>query len=247
MDKTDELFASRIKELYQLSCKHYSVKYTHFLNEKECYEAKRIIGQFCDNYMFFGGVQNAVRKMLGISAENIAVNEDEFPICRLKIIYRKKDILSHRDILGSIMALQIKREAIGDIIVGEGAAYVFCEKNIAEPIKQIKKISRIGVRIEETTDYIEPCAQEFEEINAVVQSFRLDGIVSEAIKKSRSTTSQIIKQTGVQVNYTLINDSSKQIKVGDVFSVKGYGKFIFAESGALTKSGKTHILIKKYV
>lgn len=38
------------------------------------------------------------------------------------------DELTHRDFLGTLMGLGIKRETIGDILTDDNCGYVFCEK-----------------------------------------------------------------------------------------------------------------------
>lgn len=246
MEKSDELFLIRLEEISRLAAKHHCVKYTHFLNEKECYIAQNRMGFICDNYKFFGGYDNAGRKMLGIAHDYVQISRSSFPIECFKIMFRKQDILTHRDILGSLMALQIKRETVGDIVIGEGFAYVFCESVIGELVSQINKIGRIGVKILQTSEPITAPEQAFEFIDSVVASLRLDSVVSAAVAKSRNIVSGIIKRKGVQVNYSLTDDCAKPIRVGDIISVRGYGKFILESTGLPTKSGKLHVLIKKY-
>ena len=43
-------------------------------------------------------------------------------IAALKAAYRPQDDLTHRDILGALMALGIERDTVGDIQTGEGCA-----------------------------------------------------------------------------------------------------------------------------
>ena len=59
-------------------------------------------------------------------------------------------MLSHRDILGSLMALGIKRETVGDILIEEGRAVVFVCGDVKEYIlNQVEKIGRVGVDMTE--------------------------------------------------------------------------------------------------
>lgn len=39
---------------------------------------------------------------------------------------------------------------------------------------------------------------------------------------------------------------SADINVGDKFSMRGFGKFILAETGGISKKGKIRITIRKY-
>ena len=247
-DKTEELFLARIREICFLCEKQGKPKFTAFLNERECYIAESIIKACNKQHMFFGGFDSAKRKMLGVFDDYTTVDKNEFPLSCIEISYRKSDILTHRDVLGSLMALGIKRETIGDIVIQEGKAYVFCESKLTNLIiGDVSKIGRIGVKLKEIQAPELSEVQDFEELNCVVSSLRSDCILSSVTKLSREKAASFIKQNGIQINYEDIFSSSKQMSIGDIFSARGFGKFILFEETGQTKSGKTHIVIKKYI
>ena len=74
---------------------------------------------------FFGGYPDAVRLMMGASAD-----EDSFPITALEFCYREQDDLRHRDFLGSLMAMGIRRDTLGDILTGKGRTVIFVRDDI---------------------------------------------------------------------------------------------------------------------
>ena len=56
---------------------------------------------------------------------------------------------THRDILGSLMGLGIKREMIGDIIINEDKAQFFCHNSISEFVEfNLKKSADIMLKSE---------------------------------------------------------------------------------------------------
>ena len=85
---------------------------------------------------FFGGYFAAQRKQIFLLPEYIAFSEDkeamledEFDssVRALKIVGSGFRNLSHRDYLGSILALGIERSTIGDIcLINDNSAIVFC-------------------------------------------------------------------------------------------------------------------------
>lgn len=86
-----------------------------------------------------------------------------------------------------------------------------------------------------------------EEISIIVPSLRLDNIVSDLAKTSRSKASQIINQERVFVNGQNETKLSKQLKLNDVITIRGKGRFIIKEFTGTTRSGRTVIKIEKYV
>ena len=246
MKKTEnEQLIDRVYDLINQSQKQNRAKFSHFLNEKECYIAEKIAKT--DNCIFYGGYDNAKRKMLGVFSEFKDSYADEFPFECIKIEWRAKDEVGHRDILGSIMGLGIKRSAIGDIVLEDNFAYVFAEDTVSDHIlSQITKIGKVGVKLLKISNPEINYKENYIDINASVSSFRIDAMVASAINLSRSKAQSLIMSKGIVLNYDEIHDINKQMKPGDIFSIQGYGKFVFSQVGKNTKSGRIHIVIKKY-
>ena len=241
----DELLVDRVYDLIAQSATRHKPKFTHFLNERECYIAEKIAKDY--NCMFFGGYDNAKRKILGVFSEFSEIDKNIFPFDCIRIDYRKQDTISHRDILGSLMGLQIERHCIGDIIVNEGFSYVFAESSVAEHIlNEITKVGRVGVKLSIENEPIIEVKDNFVDLHGTVSSFRADAIVAFAANLSRSKAQSLIASKGIMLNYEEIHDINKQMREGDIFSIQGIGKYLFAEVGKNTRSGRIHILLKKY-
>ena len=52
----------------------------------------------------------------------------------------------HRDYLGAILGLGIRREWVGDILVQDHGAYVFCLPSVAPALLELEQVGRTGVK-----------------------------------------------------------------------------------------------------
>ena len=164
----------------------------------------------------------------------------------MKFSFRKADKLSHRDILGSLMSMQIKREMLGDIIVSEGCAEAMIYDTIASEAESICKIGRIGVSASliEAPDLLPE--KKFRLISGTVSSMRIDCISALAMNVSREKASSALKSEKIMLNYRTVSDNDKAVSKGDILSIRGYGKFRIPEIGGETKKGRIHLSIEKY-
>ena len=245
----ERLLASHVADMCEASERRSCVKYSTFMNERQATVAMSVLSHLhCDSYRFYGGYENAERKMLCVYPSYSETEDGDFPISAIEFSFRKADRLSHRDFLGSLMALMIKRELVGDILVEEGRAVVFvCDRIAPMILQEVTKIGRTGVRASATDETQVTAKPDFEDIKAVVASLRLDAVVSAVTKLSREKSAELIRSIGAEVNFKRVLSPSGQLDTGDVFSVRGYGKFILSEAGEPTKKGRLHITVKKYI
>ncbi|MCH5189657.1 MAG: hypothetical protein J1F37_03760 [Oscillospiraceae bacterium] len=194
---------------------------------------------------FWGGYENAERV---IAAFGECENRD-FPICLISVKPVNKkfaDELSHRDFLGSIMALGIKRDVIGDIIVSENCGYVFCIENIASYITEnLKEVKHTTVTAQIAEELPALAVPEPETAEYIVASLRLDVIIAGVFNLSRKSASELFQKEKVFVNGSLKN-ASFTVSNGDSITVRGFGKFVFVEEKRRTKKDRLVVEIKLY-
>lgn len=241
LDKVSDLI--RIRDLRNIP------KFTSFLTPAE---ATIVHSSFKEqNCFFFGGYEDAERRMYGALPDYITDFRDEFPITVLKFEYRKVDKLSHRDFLGSFMATGISRETIGDIRVDEGMAVAFVSDDIADYLlNQITKIGRVGVSVQKIE--LKNISDFFEQpktvpLNFTVSSLRLDAVLAGLVGCSRNKAESYIKEGLVFVNSFEVSKVTKQIKSGDFITLRGTGKFLITSCNGLTKKGREIIMAEKYI
>lgn len=192
-------------------------------------------------YGCIGGYENAARKVIVFYGYGESV-----PFTPVVFTAKGVNKLTHRDFLGALMSENIKRETLGDILVGEKRTVVFVLNTVLPVIEGITKIGSCGVNLSYDFSERDIPEQEFEEIKATVQSLRLDAVLSSAVKASREKTQEFIKSKGVILNNAVSYSPDERMSEGDVFSVRGVGKFILDTVGGLSKKDRIFITIKKY-
>ena len=247
LPEEDRLLISHLLDMIEICEKSYLPRFSYFLNEHEVLLAQSVMEeQRCEAYKLYGGYEEASRKILGIFPPYW---EDaySFPISALSIKYREADKLSHRDFLGVFMSKQIKRDRLGDIIIESGKAVAFVHDSIKDTLFfEISKIGSVGVRITENKNPVIHSEKNFVEKIGTVSSLRLDSIVGMATGISREKSAMLIKGGNVSVMYSVEMSASRQLSEGDIFSVRGHGKFILYSVNGRTKKDRIHITVKKY-
>lgn len=245
-DDEDKLFLSRMCDLSSKSETTYRIMYSRFLNPKQQMLVTERLSGYTD-VAFFGGFDGADRVMAAFIPSEW--DEPSYPIVGVEIVPTNKRTYSHRDYLGSLLGLGITRELIGDIIITEKGAVVAVAEEIADFIMMnLSRVASATVKLSVTEDLgIYARENRFKETSATVSSLRLDCVLSAVANKSRLNSASCISEGIVSVNYEIVKNTSHQIKNGDVISLKGFGKAIVETEGNLTKKGRIHISIKKYV
>ena len=174
-----------------------------------------------------------------------------FPITPLKINCSGFREHTHRDFLGSILALGIKRCVIGDIIVGDKGYYavVFVHNRMVDYLyENLKLIGRDGVKLSVATpEDTASIVRNFERICGTSASLRLDAIISEVLNLSRDKSQTMISSGVVTVNHEDTTDKSRVLELNDVFTVKGYGKFVLSSIGEKNRKDRIRFEVSKYV
>ena len=196
----------------------------------------------------YGGFDNAERVILCIYPEWMDVQDIEFPITAVTFKYRGSDNLAHKDFLGALMAIGIKRETVGDILIGEGMAVVFLLNDIVRYVlTQIETIGRVGVTLIEGAPDLLPTAQQRVSATYTVASLRLDCVVAALCNLSRTGAEEVLKDSRVMVNSVIVEKGTKTLNTGDRLTVRGYGRFDILSTDGVTRKGRTVITIAKYV
>ena len=246
MEKND-FFLKRIRELADLSYQRDIVTLSDFLNLNEQNMVNSLRQQFPQIIVeSSGGYANAERQMVAFHPDALAFTW-EYPIDCLKIEPKSlkfSEELTHRDYLGAVMNLGIERYLIGDILVDEKCAYIFCMSHIMDLLKeQLGQVRHTRVAVEEVvweeTGYI----QKYKRKEGFVASMRLDVLVSQAYGLSRTSSDKLLKAQKVFHNGRLCISSGQKIRQGDIISVRGYGKFLVEDLGKTSKKGRQFLTL----
>lgn len=245
MENELELTKKRLSELARRAEKRGIPVESDFLTPAEQLELTRMR---CEPYVFDGGYEQAERRCAvflpwdgcewesGIVCLEIAPSNEKFA-----------EPLTHRDYLGALMALGIKREAMGDIVIQGKRAYLFCLDSIAPYITgQLEEVRRTRVKVcavePETIEPPEPP----KETSVNVQSARLDSLVAAVYKLSRGEAQKLFERELVLVNSLPPKSPGMPAKEGDVISVRGHGRFAFVAEAGETRKGRVKALVRIY-
>ncbi|MEG1869333.1 MAG: YlmH/Sll1252 family protein [Oscillospiraceae bacterium] len=247
--ETDKLLADRVEDFILAATLRYQSKCTFFLDEREqAYCAKIAEKNGFHKYSLFGGYENSQRRVFGVFDELTQPDENSFGITPITCTFADFRTIAHRDFLGSLMGLGIKRECVGDILVGDGYAIIFVINSILPVVmSELRKVSTMGVKLEQGITKPLPAAYKLQPLEGTVSSLRLDCITAMLTGQSREKSTKLIASGLVFVNYVEQTNISAVLKEKDVITIRGEGKFIFDSVRYETKKGKLNILINKFV
>ncbi len=246
----ERFLCAHISDLSALSRKTGVPRFSRFLNEREAVVAGLGAAQTGGSKPFFyGGYDGAARTVCGFFEGTYAEelpHEELFPVCAVTFSFRSVDKLSHRDFLGAIIAAGLERDVVGDILVAEDHAVVFCLDAAAEIVAGLMKIGRVGVRSERGITRELPRA-EFERIKAAIASMRLDCVVGACTNTSREKSALLVKSGQVSADFSVCLNVSTMVKENTVISIRGFGRFRLSEIVGETKKGRLRVVIYKYI
>lgn len=256
-NQEQRLLAAKILDKLEFTKTKNKIQSTDFLNLNEQELAMKLLKKVdCENYYFFGGKDNTERKILIIYPEKLTEemsrkNDDKvISIIRIKLPNELEGGYDHRTYLGSCIKIGIEREKIGDILVERTGADIIAKTEVIDFLYQnlssLTRFKSSEISIEDISE-IKDVEVAKVEISAIVASIRLDNIVSTLAKTSRSKAQEILKQERVFLNHQVETKASKEVKQGDIITIRGKGRFEFKEIAGNTRKGRFVIKIDKYV
>lgn len=253
-----ELLIAYIEDKHRQSEDQYRITNTNFLSLAERGVATSLCRKQKLRHAFYGGYPDAERVLLFLLPDYIDIEEstdfspskEDNPLCLLSCRHAVGSRpLSHRDYLGSLLSLGIKRDVIGDILVRESGADIIITRSIADfilsdyhtagSVALTCSISDIEELVPPTTRTI--CIRES------IASPRLDNMVSAAFGISRQDSVSAIARGTVFLNDVEVNKPDARMEPGDKLVLRGSGKAIFREIIGTTRKGRLSVLIEKYI
>lgn len=247
-DSTNEILRSRIEDTVRLCDKRGVPCYLGFLDLREQAYAEQILRIMALDsvYSFWGGYTDAERALLSVSPSYYSAEVLDYPLCAIAFRYRTQKLLTHRDVLGTLMSIGIRRDTVGDILCGEGLSVVFVRDEISTYIcEQIDCIGGEGVIVVPNYDGELPLHIEFEAIRGTIASARLDSVVKTLIGCAREQAADMIRNGLVSINHRPIDSVSKSVLSSDIISIRGFGRYYIDQIGPETKKGRLTLLARR--
>ncbi len=201
----DKICLSQILDKIEFSKTRKKMEHTDFLDMYQVALAENFLRKIkWKNYQLYGGYGEAERKIAIFYPEKYDKKDNKMiKVVRILLPEEKKGQYSHRSYLGGIVKLGLKREKIGDIIVYEEGADIITLEDFAEILKkQITSLARFEnsqITIEDIQN-LQKREVKIEIIKIIVPSLRLDNLVSNFARTSRSKAVKIIEQERVFIN-----------------------------------------------
>lgn len=236
--KGEEVFVKKVLDyLDQVQYKQRLIL-TQFLDPYHQSIVKSVIGhqdevQVLEN----GGFIHSESQRMIIAPYFYEIEKEDFEIVVCKIIYAKNfEKLTHRDILGALMSIGIKRELFGDIVEKDKDFYLAVDQHIYEYLKDhLSMIKRSKVKFVEWDEEIE-VKNDYLVKSFIVSSFRLDKIISSFYKISRQKAAEFIRAGHVKVNHKPVEQINYLCNNKDIISFKKHGRVMFVDCNRQTRS-----------
>lgn len=225
------------------------------LLQKKYYSNVDFIGWFLDPYQ-----QNIITKIAADNDINIYLNDAGNEYTERKIFTSKitdsiyevitfaNQDFKHPEILGSILALGVLREDIGDIVIGENIE-VSLLGDCANLVRyDLYKVGRKSVEVKFKKDKLLNINKpRYLEKTTFISSLRIDNLISAFTGLSRTKVKQIIKKKDVKVNHLISDKVSTVVEKGSLISIKHYGRFIFDDVLTVTRKDNLKISYRKVI
>ena len=220
----NELLLSYIEDKIRQAEDQYRITNTGFLSPQEKSQAAVCCRRNGARHVFYGGYPGAERTVLLLlpdyieNPELFVPDESDNPLCLLRCAAPQGvRALTHRDYLGSLLALGIKA----------GSVPLSCQ------------IAAIGE--------LEAPEPHIEEIRESVASVRLDNMLDAAFGISRAEAASAISHGLVYINDIEAAKPDARLAPGDKLVLRGHGKAVFREILGTTRKGRLSVLIERYI
>ena len=258
-EETDKILIARLLDKIEFTKQRNTVECTDFLDIHQQQVVLEVLRKLhYNNYILYGSYEMAERmvlvlypeKLTNLFADNKFNFEQIISVIRIILPGELRGKYNHRDYLGGLMKLGIKREKVGDILPNIDGADIIVKSEIGEylltHLKNLTRFSKSDIKKIKLED-VRKVEQNKQLLKIIIPSMRIDSIVSEVIKCSRSKAGEIIKQERVLINHEIVEKNSRTVKENDMITVRGKGRFQIKQIIGSTKKGNTILEVEIYV
>lgn len=225
---------------------------THFLDPAERLLLERALsGERGVALAFYGGYDGAERTLAVFSPESAYASENagQSALAAVRITPRGENGLSHRDYLGALLGLGIKRETVGDLLVRPDGcdAVALCEvcRYIADSLEAVGR-AKADAAVIPLSGLLLP-EEKFTLLRATVATLRLDAVIGEGFSLSRAEAADLVRSGAARLDHMPCEKPDAGVSEGALISLRGHGRVRLFAVGGKTRKDRTAIIIKKYL
>jgi RNA-binding protein YlmH len=245
--KEEHHFIDQVLEWKEFVKNHYCPKLTDFLDPREQEIVRMVIGSDEDvKLSFFGGAPFTERKRGLLYPPYFQPGEEDFALTLFSIGYPSKFVsLEHRQVLGSLMSLGLKRGKFGDILMKNGDLQFIAASEIADYVLlHLHMIGGTKISLKEKPfTQIIALKEQWKEASITASSLRLDAVLAQAFGVSRQKIQSLIENGLVKVNWKTVDQAHWECREGDVLSARGFGRLKMIAIDGKTKKERWRIQV----
>jgi len=223
-----------------------------FLDLNAQAQAQALLRQHASAALFCGGYEQAERRMLVLLPSYLDASEFEqsalMGALKITAPFAAKT-LSHRDYLGALLGLGIKRECVGDILVEQDKAMVVLSASMLDFVADnLFQVGRANVQTQPIAlSELVPVMRSEKQIRCTVPQLRLDCVAAAAFSLSRSRMSEIIAQGDVCVNWQPCQHRERLLCEGDTISIRKLGRAQLMAIGGSSRKERIFIDLVRFI
>lgn len=225
-EKEMRIEAAHLLDLCEEALENSSVVWTPFLSQALQSWLQGVLQREGLQFRREGGFPDSERARFILSSDDRLLQSAQSEIVILFAqTVNPKGTLEHRQVLGSLIGLGIKREGIGDIFPGQQGMYVAVSNEISNLLLQAwDKAGREKIKVQKVESELNLLSDPGEELRITVASSRLDAVAAKCFNISRTVFQGLITQGKVKRNDFVVLKSDSEVYPGDIISCRGYGR-----------------------
>ena len=242
----EKILLAQVAEMAERCLKEQQPLWTDFLDPAQLEQVKAVLTWNNGiRFRVFGGYSKAERQRLVIYPDYYIAEAIEPTLAYLQISSNSPEELTHRDYLGSLLALGLKREKIGDLLVSGAVCQVILVPELVPFIlTQLDRVGNSRVKtIEIDPEQLNLPNVREKEIRTTVASLRLDAIAALGFGESRTKMAREIRAERLKVNWKPVKNPDQPVNPGDVISMRGRGRVVFREQSGTSKKGRLGVVL----
>ena len=253
LTKDDKMLLAGVDDKFGQCSRQYRITHTNFLDLRqrsliEKHSKQMSLASSDVRLEFYGGYEDAERTVAVFLPDYADICDCPLSVIRIKTPPGGRK-LTHRDYLGSLTGLGIKRDMTGDILTYENGADIIVLDEISDFI--LLNYNKAG----RTT--LQPEAVELSELRIpesrtvtvkdTVASLRLDNVISSAFQISRAKAADAVRAGLVFVNSMQSEKPDMQVEEGVKLVLRGKGKAYLRQVGGRTRKDRIAVTIERFV
>lgn len=192
----------------------------------------------------FGGTPFAERTRALIMPEDWFPDESDFEIRTLQVQATPPLTLTHGSILGSVLGTGLDRKKIGDIFLSGNHAYIMMSLDVVKFLQgEWHHVGRNRITLEVVEGVHDVPEPVYEETMVSLASLRLDALIGQSCHLSRGKAQETIAKGNVSLNFLAHDKVDETVEVGDVVSVRGFGRIKVLEVIGKSKSDRIRLRV----